>query len=199
VECLGLTNWNKQKVGALVLIFSANNNKRDKHSKDSVSVEASTKENSIDDIDEEISVKRHLVPSFKAFDKKRTQNMFTEKNSIRASPTVSPRSKINCNKFSTPSLVVYSDRKMGNPAAQMGEKNKEVRRIKMRAFKNLKFGNENDYKLKNDSNKSINVHFLLPPKGSFNTNNKVKNMLANVLTNKINTIINETLKTYQTN
>jgi hypothetical protein len=155
----------------------------------------------MDEIDEGVGVKKHLVPSFTAFSQKRIKNMLTERNSIKASPTISPKSKFDSSKFSTPTLAMYSDRKMGNPATQVGEKSKAVRRIKMRAFKNLKFGDENDYKqkqvqYKRNCNKGINVHFLLPPKGSFNGN---KNMLANALTNKINTIINETLKTYQTN
>ncbi len=77
VECFGLSSWNKQKIGALVLIFDTTGKKsgrgaksqrvcRKKQQREPSDLEESTKESEGDDLDEG-TVRRNVVPHFEAF------------------------------------------------------------------------------------------------------------------------------------
>jgi len=99
VECFGISNWNKQKIGALILIFQneipvpqvivsplespdlekkwskKNSTKKRDIFQESTDIESTY---SVDDIDEGSAAKRPLVPSFEAF-KGKVQQIIPQK------------------------------------------------------------------------------------------------------------------------
>ena len=199
VEYLGLTNWHKEKIGALVLILSKEKGKKEisKDLSDSMSIEASTKENSIDDIDEGIIEKKQIIPSFNVFHSKIQCTKVDQHKIVPQLKASRPGIRLKNEKFLTPrGMTKFNSKRLANAITQVNGKGRINNAVKSRAFKNLKFGDEQSKRTqgKRESEQNINFHFWLTPRDCIGcTTGMKKNILVNSLTNKINVVINEAL------
>jgi len=180
VECFGLTDNHKKKVGALVLIFSNGSKYYESNNEvvcESSYLDDSTKEGSVDDLDDG-SLKRLPIPLFEAF---RTKLSPSKNSRIQISPkaNANPAQWGNCTTQFAYNTEGDVQRNLQTQRS-MKIKNCFGSGKKPGAFKILKFGEEQKGLIprralsggKKDSGQNINFHFWLSPRNY--TDNKLE-------------------------